>query len=538
MKALLFRPRPLHGESLTSYLSRVATNNLSTPYELLNLLLPEGIKKPQYAMSSTLNVYPKSLLNLTKLESMLMIEKGRLDCLTFLPVYKKFFLEDEKVSNSRLLDNLIHKSMKYCPICLRDDLIHKLIWQVKEIKVCSIHNISLLSCCWKCGKDIPMLTSDFVMGKCPHCHSLLCEITTEEAIMNDKDLLRYINWTYLLDPDSSGVIPINNLPIGQSLALKLLSILRKYNINVRNVSATNPILNLARNNKISQSLISLDSIFKILNMLDIPISTLFSTDASNKFIKGVGLQKEINPIDALTCLAPWCGGYKNPGTLKRDTRSKVKGKICGDYYVYCEQCGIKYVLDKNNSELTEKGYFISLAWGKIKDRLCPGITLKDLTKDLNCSSEKILRSVVFLVSNDLIKNDISPIELPLRHDEKIINEILILVLKGLPYKKIMKILHLPYKIFLFYIFCPSLLTQFRMRMHQTFKQLEEHEYKEKIFYETLKYFFANDIPIRVESIANYLKVSHSTLRNRGFLQEIRAIKKAQKLKLYPGNKVY
>jgi len=496
------------------------------------LLSAYGQNKARHAMSATLNIYPNSLINIRKFESLLLLAENDLDSLTFLPVHRKFGLSEDKISDSRLLDNQIDKHMKYCPECLCGTPIHKLIWQVKEISFCETHKIKLMSICWNCGKNIPMLKSNFTFGQCPNCNSNLKDAPRIDATINNKDLWCFNNWQYLLDPDANKLELVQNLTIGQRIALKLLFIIKSSELNLKyqDITAREPIFNLARNNKINQSLISLDSIIKILKKLDISVADFFAIEVPDNFIKDITVSKEISPTEEFSCLAPWCKGYKRPGTLKSALKFKKKDtqRDTYNYNLYCGKCGVKYSLDKKSSKLNERGYFIDFAWGRVKPNLQSCITLKQLIKDLNSSNDMVLRSIIYLAANNLLVNVTLPIELPSSHNEKTVNEIRELIINGISYKEIMKRLNLPYRVFLYYLYVPALFVEFQNRKVLNTNQIAEHERNKEAFNNAIEHFQLNNIPITINSICKYLNICHETLRYRGFLQDIKLKKEMQK----------
>jgi hypothetical protein len=317
-------------------------------------------------MSSTLNIYPNNLFDLRRFEAMLLLEHGQLDNLTFIPTYKKLGVSIDKISNSRIMDGLFNKHKKYCPECLEEIYAHKLIWQVDEVNSCNIHKVRLISSCWNCNKQIPILPSIPLLCKCPYCNSDLRNAPRIETIFSSYDLRSYSDWELLLGPNDYRLETNNNLSTGQSMALKLLIILEDNNLCIKNMNfiPQSSILNLARNNKIEQSFISLDTVLRILRACNVSMETFLTTEVPVGFIKSLCISKKIAPIKEFACMAPWCKGYLKPGTLKRTGTLK---KSLGDghvysFYMFCSKCGVKYSIRYEDSTLVERGYFIELAW--------------------------------------------------------------------------------------------------------------------------------------------------------------------------------
>jgi hypothetical protein len=249
--SFLFRPQPLKGECLTSYICRVAEENYITPHDVWRSILPPNGRKPSASMSSTINIYPNNLLDLRAFEMMLLLDHDQLDYLTFIPTYKKLGVSVEKISNSRVMDGFFNKQKKYCPECLEEAYAYKLIWQIDEVTSCNIHKIRLISSCWNCNKKILILPSSPLLCKCPYCNSDLRNAPKIKTILSSADLRSYSDWEILLDRNDYRLEANNNLPFGQITALKLLFILENNNLCIKNVDfiPKSSILNLARNNK-------------------------------------------------------------------------------------------------------------------------------------------------------------------------------------------------------------------------------------------------------------------------------------------------
>ena len=103
----LFRPTPIEEETLTSYLNRIAEENIVLPHQLWRLLLPLGAHYPQASIASSIDHYPDALLNISELERMLLTIKLDLEKITYIPIYNKFGVDKQKVSHSKILNGVI-----------------------------------------------------------------------------------------------------------------------------------------------------------------------------------------------------------------------------------------------------------------------------------------------------------------------------------------------------------------------------------------------------------------------------------------------
>jgi hypothetical protein len=156
-----------------------------------------------------------------------------------------------------------------------------------------------------------------------------------------------------------------------------------------------------------------------------------------------------------------------------------------------------------------------------------GLTLKDLATLLKSTPEKIRRSIIYLAANNLIKNVDLPIELPSTHNPEIVDAMITLLGAGLPYKRIQKKLNLPYNIFLYYLFFPSVYIELEGRKVYTAQQLNTHNGIRIDLTSCIEYFLSNNKPITIENICTHLGVYHETLRQHGFLPLIKMAKTLQ-----------
>lgn len=81
----------------------------------------------------------------------------------------------DSIFTSRLL---LKPSLFWCPLCLQDfedkDIMYiPLVWLVRAVNICAIHNVVLISTCRTCMKEIPILHRNSKIGICPYCNSSL-----------------------------------------------------------------------------------------------------------------------------------------------------------------------------------------------------------------------------------------------------------------------------------------------------------------------------------------------------------------------------
>ncbi|MBU3157376.1 hypothetical protein LL037_04315 [Clostridium estertheticum] len=157
-------------------------------------------------------------------------------------------------------------------------------------------------------------------------------------------------------------------------------------------------------------------------------------------------------IEYFSCASPWCANYKIPGSLKRtDTLTKIyKDGSKHSFYIYCPSCSITYCLTHKDNKLIERGHFISIDWYKVRTLILEGKSIAETSRILDISEDMITRSIIFMVSNNLISQDNLPLKVPNFHDKKIIDYFRNHIKLGIKSNYIRKKLSLSYNEFLYY----------------------------------------------------------------------------------------
>ncbi len=89
MFPLLSRSKPLEGESLSSYIHRVAKANFVTAHDLWRLISSAGVHYSQSSMSSNIDIYPINLIDIKKFYNLLLNKYQYLELLSFIPMFEK-----------------------------------------------------------------------------------------------------------------------------------------------------------------------------------------------------------------------------------------------------------------------------------------------------------------------------------------------------------------------------------------------------------------------------------------------------------------
>lgn len=512
-------------ESLTSYLSRLATVNYVNNHDIWRKLMICDSHYPQASFSRILDITPHTVINVNTLCEMLKLESNDIFNMTFVKIYNKFAISLDEISTSKVLMNSVCDYRKYCPMCMKDKNIYKLIWQVEEINYCKDHKIYLYDCCWNCKRKIPLLSSNSENGYCPFCGSDLSKGSPIKIYLNDDIKNPIEDWAFLLNKKNPPMDIIKNYSITRTIALKLLY------IGIDNAHAF--LLQKARGTHTVNRNTNICWLLKILREKKITVQDFFNLKVPNEFIESI-LYHESLMINNFACISPWCKNYNKLGLLKRtatSSRKQITGEV-HNFYMYCPECSIEYYITHNTKEIKERGYFINLGWEKVKDLIKQDMTLIQMASKLNTTKDKIKRCIIFLVTNNLTDVNINdlPIEVPAEINKRIFNDICVLIKDGEAIRKIQKLLKLKYNDYLFYYFRKDVRILKINTYHKISKKLipTNQKYGEAVLV-ALDKCITEKQAITVEGISKKVGVCHETLRNAELLSVIKEEKKRQKL---------
>ncbi len=525
---LLFRPQLLEGESLSSYIHRVSKANFVSAHELWRLLSRKGVHYPQSSKSSAIDVCPINLIDMKKLGQMLLSDTQVLESLTFIPLFEKMSISREIMPSTRCLSGLISEHRRFCPECLKKKNLYKLIWQVKELSFCPEHNVKLECKCPNCSTLIPTLPSNSDLGMCPNCNFELNKCYSKHYIPNDFDYRVFTDWSFLLDILKPPIVDINGLSAQQNLALRILLACKNSDLSENEIITLKGNYQVARETKSTQTFIHLKNILYFARKNNMSLEDFFTCQIPNDFIDNI-FMRPVLLKNNYHCIAPWCKNYLKAGNLKRTTTS-VKHLSSGQtlgYYMYCPCCGIEYAIDNTTKELKERGYFISLAWDKIKNSLDSGLSLDKLATLFSTTEDKIKRCIIFLSANSLINRQNLQIELPKEHDVGIDEKIIELINLGWGSKKIRASLDLSHNSFLYYWFLPQIrIAYINRHILRPDKTKNENNLCSELDH-AIKYLVEKNSLITVKSICSILNTCPETLRNWGLLDKIQKAKTVQ-----------
>lgn len=426
MKSLFtIRPTPKNGEALSSYLFKVAESNFISLRELLYYFRYENTRiSSSYLYSIDTN--PVKYIDLVALAQHLKLSQCTLKKMTYSSVVSKFSSSDKfhssKLSHfSKVVET---KSRKFCRSCLKQNGSYKLIWQVKDIKMCNLHHTLLENTCNSCSKELPYINNHLYNFKCVYCNTLLYRQSDERVYLNNEEAQRqmmlYKNWRTLMDENHVLIKEPKLESLEKSLALVFIYIISKKResifLNKENRIDDNLSSSYLRvlksflktkNNK-TQSKITIFKLLWLIEEYNISLEELSNINIPQEFISKILYPEKIK---LGPCLTKWCVSYHSRRNIKKINMAKpnLKG---GDFTQtsICLDCFVKYAHNKKTGDWEAIKLFKQQIVGvnpalidTILSLINEGVTVNEL---LNCNIVKrrytLLYSICYLINQSIL----------------------------------------------------------------------------------------------------------------------------------------
>ncbi|MEA4900709.1 TniQ family protein [Desulfitobacterium sp.] len=393
------RPKIIQGESLTSYLSRVALRNCISPLQMLKLIEFKNVRNVKLGYS--IDLYPGLVSNLKRIENLTDQAICELELMTFWPLIRKF-CQVTKGQWSIIREVTEKRFLKYCSLCLQETGTFKLLWQVSEIQICNIHRVKLLHSCPECNKEI-----NYSLVHPPFCScksrirkgkSEKCDVT-----LTKKQLLIYEEWEYLVDPKTTISPKIKGLNSQRAMAIGLLYLnsTNEYKITSTNYSIS--LRNIAIGEK-GKYVITMKKFLDILRKAGLTPEQFSNLEIPLYFIRDTLVaRKNIN----MSCLTPWCKSFGSADQMKRISHLDCfkNNKLKFSQPSICLDCGIKYGVGTHDGLWQSIDDFFTLS-EKIKELMLDGKSRRQIRSIVGIGDFLLNRVVGYLAFHRLIPNEV------------------------------------------------------------------------------------------------------------------------------------
>ncbi|MCM3719430.1 TniQ family protein [Fictibacillus phosphorivorans] len=523
MFELPIKVNPFSDESLLSYLMRVSKGNHINLISFLNNEVGV-VKNIQASELRVININPTIMIDIEKWKKFSRQSSDPLRMTFYYGLVN--FTPNNDLTHSRFFSSIFTDTLKFCPLCLKDQKYYRLLWEIDEMNICLKHQIALNNQCDKCVNSIDKKVVHKI-GFCPHCNA---DLSKQKVNLMESNIKKQM-WIYhffkvLLEEQLIYLSP-------EKVALKLLFLMNgfetKFNRTyIKNKISKNKLANLlqvSRNSLSQKRIVHLQTLIDILYTHNITINEFINMKVPKEFINTI-LCEKVPKYKKNHCLAQWCEFYKKEGSLVKtgvSLRRQTNGEVL-KYYMFCSSCGCEYAFNAMN-ELVERTNFISI-YKKIKMVSNKEYSFSQLSDLLNLTREKLRRVMAFFRTRIPLNCDPIPsIEIKKNQLDMFIK----LVSKGSQIKDIQTMkCWSSYDEFLTYRYhIQAICSSFEYDKPKEYISEKEFDKKETLII-LLNEMYELDNDITLSNICKELKVSTETLRNWGFKEIIKEFKDKQK----------
>lgn len=532
----------INGESFSGYIMRSArAMNIDCREFLKYLVLTYNIhykikdtRASYFKIAANIDIYPFGILNEKDICFLFNKSREEIEGATFKNIFDVLNINfDTNINPYKIYVNkdLVKEVRRFCPLCLKENGIYKLIWQIREIEVCEIHRIKLINNCSICNTKQRYFGPSLEYHRCNNCNSLLWESKNKQEDFKslDKQEVAYKNWEFLLTYRNKLVKLIPGYNFEQSLAIIMLYIAQKQEEKfcLNNISEFHPktIENIIKfiNTNENGTKISFSSLRKITNNNNILLSDLPNMNIPSLYIDSL-IKEEDTKIKTFICLSPWCNyfGKNNKIVMLGKYQSKYTGVV---RKFICTQCYMKfgYNLGENILEPLNKNLFNNI--DKVRELVLKNKNQKEIANLLGISTDLCTKIFPYLIINNLLNDDIQ-LNKPIIVPNNIRDEIEFLLNKGcLTSRKASKIFGWSYFQFYYYFWLPEV-QNFLMEREKT-NTLKKRPYRpekkdwKKELLKTIDYFWINNIDINYENIRKESGISYEVLKTHDLIKVVK-----------------
>ncbi|MDR3542020.1 MAG: TniQ family protein [Desulfosporosinus sp.] len=417
------RPLPKSGESLTGYLLRVVHMNFVD----LNNLLTSVHNGSRRRTDHQIDILPERVIDLEALSGIVGVPLPQLRAMTFQSAVEKYVdqIDTSQDYPTAMRDMTDKTYRRFCPVCLQEDGVLKLIWQVKEVEICDKHHVRLTSKCPACGTEQPFLSKNIAVLRCVSCGSKLASHSVRKV--EDTDLIVaqlriYSDWRYLKDSSFSSLVPeIKNYTKEKSLAIAVLYLLQgkpeAYNpesIQPRLRKLTQGLVRMVRDDN-DPKRVSVAQSLSILRRLNLEPSDLQSIYIPDSFIASLYTSK----YSLGSCLAPWCKFCGTSNGMRRILRKFcfIENRTRYAYPSVCTGCYMRYGITDNQWRNVPMSFCDGIdLTQKVRKLLNAGASQTEITRKLKIRRPQLARVIGYLANHQLLDDSLvknyTPLSVP------------------------------------------------------------------------------------------------------------------------------
>ncbi|MBV6685531.1 TniQ family protein [Bacillus sp. JRC01] len=413
INAFGIRPKFYDGESLSSYLHRLADVNFVPFYGLVEELFKDDNFQIDYS-GFRLDVKPSIYLNLNKVSILIKKDKSEVLNHSLFNVYKKFDYEKNLTDLYRNMNvaNIFNtKKRMFCPLCINKNKgVYKIIWQFSDVNMCDEHRCELVSECLCCNGTQKYVFTGLADGLCSECREpLKGEIKKVNELGKLSDQINKINDCYfLLSPATKLFEKIDGFDLNQSMIIKVFYAiqLKKSECKVIDKLNSSYIFSVVESKSADFLLrtlkgtyykyFHLSTLSTVLKRIKLSIIDFSKIIVPDKYIQSIKNLKKV--IEEPKCNPLLCRNYNKCSRLETlFTKNKVyytKRKVCRD-------CCVQYGYNLSN-DCWEILNIIGKKSIQVKEFLFEGHSIKYISKKLSIYSNSVGHIIGYLLKQKLL----------------------------------------------------------------------------------------------------------------------------------------
>ncbi len=422
------RPQIEDGESLTSYIFRLAKKNACDYNRVVSPL--NNTKDHVRDRCFRLEIIKEDKLNFFELCRRVNKSVEDIHSMTFWPVVQNWLTPGyySREQLLQMLSSLIQTIVRfYCPQCLAEKKYYKLMWQVKEIEICDEHLCRLQSRCPECQKEQPYLADSLMTAQCKYCGSFLTTINATREGEQLPDYItdqkrRYSNWRYMMGKNNRMVGDIQGVPAKKQIAIALMYCAQMpedtYNFEtLKHTLRDDYIHRLKRfiNDQDSPQYVTLQKLLQILNSLKMSVQCFSQVKVPRSFINSI-ITNSVTTREYI-CLTPWCSYYGTDITMNRIPHCfhTVMKKIKYYNVHVCTTCYMKYGVVSHKGQWEQIGNDIEYLEA-LRKLMSSGLSYSQMAKHLRITPVILYKYIGYLLQHKLLEKEyieaLTPKEVP------------------------------------------------------------------------------------------------------------------------------
>lgn len=404
------RPKPKPGESLTSFVMRIAELNCLSFIDVWRHF-NSAFQKVHMKDAIQLDLHYKRVINLKHLKNITGLTDQYLSTMSLSKLFEKFHgdLDISLQTREFMMGLFMTNTRRYCSKCLKEGNYYKLSWQISELTLCELHGVELTSTCNYCLKEQPYIWKGMVNVRCNYCNNSLTFEKTNEIISNDVSIEQnriQQDWGFILNPEKP-LIPILSDSNKLSIAVSLLYLNNKSNISNQGLQ-TYEYGKLSRfvRGKGEPYSLTLMLILKVIRSLQVSVedySKIIILEHERNRLKETDFQKK--GVVLGPCLSPWCNSFGQNDLMTITNFTSPKLYINKTYYIdvrICLGCYLRYGNNKESGIWEECDQVINIGYEKIRPLINENKSLNSIQVHLKLTQYIVIRFLGYMCYHRLI----------------------------------------------------------------------------------------------------------------------------------------